>query len=89
VGHCTYTNGGVDKFQVLIVIQGHGGNPVARLARFAGLYAQSFEGVSEFTGALVPLTPGESVVLAGVSPIDDADVIGIEVEWPLHEVGEE
>jgi hypothetical protein len=45
--------------------------------------------MSQFAGALVPLTPGESMVLASLIPIDNADFIGIELKGVFHEIGEE
>jgi hypothetical protein len=45
--------------------------------------------VSQFTGALVPLTPGETVILPSIITVDNADVIGIELKGVFHEIGEE
>jgi hypothetical protein len=74
---------------MLVVIEGHGSNTVTWLAWLTGFHAQSFESVSQFAGALVPLTPGEPMVLASLIPIDNADVIGIELKGVFHEIGEE
>jgi hypothetical protein len=75
---------------MLVVIESHASNTFTWLAAWlTGFHAQSLESMSQFTGALVPLTPGESMVLAILIPIDNADVIGIELKGVFHEIGEE
>jgi hypothetical protein len=74
---------------MLVVIESHASNTFTWLAWLTRFHAQSFESVSQFAGALVPLTPGESMVLAILIPIDNADVIGIELKGVFHEIGEE
>jgi hypothetical protein len=68
-----------------VMIEGHGGHPVSGFSRFARIYAQFLKGMGELAGAFVPLTPGKPEILAGVTPVDNADIIRVHLHRSFHE----
>jgi hypothetical protein len=79
----------IAKFQMPMVIEGHGGHPVAGRARLSRFDSQCQKGVSELTGTFVPLAPGKPEIFTNVIPINYTDVIRIHFQRSFHKGGQE
>jgi hypothetical protein len=89
VGNGAYAGWCVAKFQMPMVIESHGGHPIARLPRLSRLDSQFQQGMGELTGSLVPLSPGKPEIFTGIIPINNTDIIRIHIQRPFHKGSQE